>query len=304
MKIDRLLGIVTILMQRDRVTAPELAERFEVSRRTIQRDIEAICMAGIPVVTSQGGGGGISIAEGYKLDKSLLSADELRSIIAGLKSVGSVTGGAEIERLISKLSPGNGAVVSARDSMVIDLASHYKESLSNKIGMINAAISENRLISFDYYSEKGISRRAIEPYFITFKWTAWYVFGYCRLRNDFRLFKLNRLWRYALSDEHFEPRKIPDGELDTHNYFSDGNRVTILFDRSVEYRLAEDYGLASYETTKEGKLKLTVGYSSREFLKSWLLGFGDKAKVLEPPDLAEEIKGIAKNILSVYEHDI
>lgn len=304
MKIDRLLGITTILLQRGKVTAPELAKRFEVSRRTIQRDIDDLCKAGIPVVTYQGGDGGISIADGYKLDKSVLSVDELQSIITGLKSVGSVTGGSRIERLISKLSPGNDAVVSVRDSIIIDLASHYKASLSDKIDVIKTAISESRLISFDYYSEKGVSRRTAEPCFITFKWSAWYVLGYCRNRNDFRLFKLNRLWRCELSNENFEPRQIPSDELNLDDCFNDENKVTILFDKSVEYRLIEEYGPASYETSMDGKLKMTVGFTNREFIKSWILGFGDRAVVLEPHDFAEEIKDTAKNILNNYEHDI
>jgi len=105
MKIDRLLGIVTILLQRDKVTAPEFVNMFEVSRRTIHRDIDDICKAGIPIITYQGGDGGISIADGYKLDKSVLSVEELQSIITGLKSLGSVSDTARIKKLISKLSP-------------------------------------------------------------------------------------------------------------------------------------------------------------------------------------------------------
>ena len=194
MKIDRLLGIITILLQRDKVTAPELAKRFEVSRRTIHRDIDDICKAGIPIITYQGGAGGISIAEGYKLDKSVLSIDELQNIITGLKSLSSVSDTAKIERLISKLTPKSEAVISIKDSILIDLSSHYKSSLSEKISLFKSAITQNKLISFDYYSEKGLSNRVIEPYLIVFQWASWYLFGYCRSRNGFRLFKLNRVW--------------------------------------------------------------------------------------------------------------
>lgn len=304
MKIDRLLGITTMLLQHGKVTAPELARRFEVSRRTIMRDVEAICMAGIPVVTCQGGGGGISIAEGYKLDKSVLTADELQSIIAGLKSVGSVTGGTRIEKLIAKLAPKNEAVVSIRDSIIIDLASHYKDSLSEKIALIKAAIADSRLVRFDYYSEKGMAGRTVEPYYIIFKWSAWYIFGYCRDREDFRLFKLNRLWRCEQTQETFRPRPIPGDELNLDDYFSDENKLTVLFDRAVEYRLVEDYGPGSYKRTEDGKLLFSVGFTSREFFKSWILGFGDKARVLDPPDFADEIKNTLKKMTAAYEQDI
>ncbi|MCX8131585.1 MAG: YafY family transcriptional regulator [Clostridia bacterium] len=304
MKIDRLLGIITVLLQRDKVTAPELAKKFEVSRRTIHRDIDDICKAGIPIITYQGGDGGISIAHGYKLDKSVLTIDELHSIIAGLKSIGSVSDSARIEGLILKLSPKTEAVVSVKDSIIIDLSSHYKSSLSEKISLIKSAIKENKLVSFDYYSEKGLANRTIEPYFITFKWTSWYVFGYCRNRNNFRLFKLNRLWRHGVLDEVFVPREVPSEEFDLDDYFTDENRITILFDKSLEYRLVEEYGPDCYQIMEDGRLKFSVGYTNRGYMVSWVLGFGDKAKVIEPVDLVNEIKEKAKNIIRNYEHDV
>ncbi|KUO76918.1 MAG: DNA-binding transcriptional regulator [Clostridia bacterium BRH_c25] len=304
MKIDRLLGIITILLQCDKVTAPELAKKFEVSRRTIHRDVDDICKAGIPIITYQGGDGGISIADGYKLDKSALSVAELESIITGLKSLGSVSDTARIEILISKLSPKNEAAVSIKDNVLIDLSSHYKSSLSEKISLIKAAISENKLVSFDYYSEKGLSNRRIEPYFITFKWTAWYVFGYCRDRNGFRLFKLNRLWRQKTLEDKFVPRQIPAEELELDDYLTDENRIIILFDKSLEYRLVEEYGPDCYIVTEDGNLKFSIGYTNRAYMISWVLGFGDKARVVEPADMAGEIKEKAKNIILNYEQDI
>ena len=303
-KIDRLLGIITILLQRDKVTAPELAKKFEVSRRTIHRDIDDICKAGIPIITYQGGDGGISIADGYKLDKSVLTIDELHSIIAGLKSIGSVSDSATIERLILKLSPKSEAVVSVKDSILIDLSSHYKSSLSEKINLIKSAIKENKLVHFDYYSEKGISNRTIEPYLITFKWTSWYVFGYCRDRNSFRLFKLNRLWRHRVLNEMFVPRQIPSEELDLDDFFTDENTITIMFDKSLEYRLVEEYGPDCYQVMADGSLKFSVGYTNKDYMVSWVLGFGDKARVVDPIVLVNEIKEKAKNIIRNYEHDI
>jgi predicted DNA-binding transcriptional regulator YafY len=209
LKIDRLLGIITILLQKDKVTAPHLAEKFEVSRRTILRDIDDICRAGIPVVTMQGGDGGISIAKGYKLDKSVLTTNELQSIIAGLRSIEGIEKPANIERLLRKLAPSDDMMISLRDSVVIDLASYYKNDLSEKIGVIKEAVASRRLIEFDYYYIKGTVRRVIEPYFIAFKWSNWYVFGFCAERQDFRIFKLNRLWELSVSNETFVPREIP-----------------------------------------------------------------------------------------------
>lgn len=304
MKIDRLLGIITVLLQREKVTAPELAAKFEVSRRTIHRDVEDICKAGIPIVTYQGGDGGISIAEGYKIDKTVISVEELQNIITGLKSLESVSASSEIDRLILKLSPNNQAVVSLKDKVVIDLASHYKNSLSDKISLFKSAISQNRLVSFDYYSEKGMSKRLIEPYLITFRWSSWYIYGFCTSRNEFRLFKLNRLWNQFLTEKCFLPRKVSKKDYNFDEYFKDDTKVIILFDKSVEYLLVEEYGPNSYALTDEGKLRFSVGFTNINNIISWILSFGEKATVVEPIEIKEKIKEIVKNVISNYEHDI
>ena len=303
MKIDRQMGILTILLQKGKATAPELARRFEVSTRTIFRDVEDICMAGIPLVSAQGGGGGISIAEGYRLNHSALTSEELENILAGLKSIGSVTDSPRIETLISKLTPGRQAVVSLRDSIVIDLASHYKASLSQKIALIRSAIGANRLLEFEYYSERGKTPRTIEPCYIAFKWSAWYVFGYCKDKDDFRLFKLNRLWNARLLEETFVPREIPADEQPLDGYFEGENTVTLLCDPSVEYLIAEEYGPGSYEVDERGRVKVTVKYTNEKFIIRWIMAFGDNAMVLDPPELAETIRQTVRNMSKIYRLD-
>ncbi len=301
MKLDRLLGILTILLQNNRITAPQLAERFEVSRRTIERDIDALCRAGIPVVTYQGGGGGISIAEGYKLDKSILTADELSGIIAALKGIGSVSERSQVEQTLDKLSINKDAVVSLREPVVIDLASHYKVSLTPKIALIKQAILEQRLIEFDYYYEKGQTHRQIEPYFVVFQWTAWYVFGFCPEQQDWRMFKLARLWELKLCDETYIPREIPPGKQDFHARFPDDKKLIALFEPSAKYQLIEEYGLNCFTETEDGKLRFENGYTNPDYTVSWLLGFGHKVKVLEPAHLAEKIRQIAEKIVERYD---
>jgi predicted DNA-binding transcriptional regulator YafY len=305
MKIDRLLGIITILSQKEKVTAPELARRFEVSRRTINRDIEDICKAGIPIVTKQGSNGGISIQEGYKLDTSLLKSDDLINIITGLKGINSVSRASNIEMLIEKLAPDNSAMISLANNIIIDLASYYKTSLSEKIDIIKNAIVDSKLIEFTYYSPKGEDVRVIEPYIITFKWTSWYVFGYCTPKEDFRMFKLNRLWELIVVDQHFEKRAIPDTRMDFDTHFTDHNKFKVVFDSSVKYQLVEEYGKDCYEVMEDGKLLYSGSYTNRDFIVKWLLGFGDKATVVEPCELAEEIIVQAQKILDNYnKHDI
>ena len=193
MKIDRLIGILSILLQKEMTTAPELAEHFEVSRRTINRDIESLCKAGIPIKTSQGTGGGISIMNGYRMDRTILTSRDMQMIMAGLRSLDSVAGSSYYGQLMEKLQAGSSELVSGKESILIDLSSWYKTTLAPKISMIQDAIETRHLLEFKYFAPSGESDRTIEPYYIVFKWTSWYVYGWCLKRNDYRLFKLKRM---------------------------------------------------------------------------------------------------------------
>lgn len=301
MKIDRLIGIITILLQRDQITAPELAKRFEVSRRTINRDIEDICRAGIPLVTTQGYGGGISIADGYKVDYALLTQEELQMLFSGLKGLDSVSERPYSTRLAEKLS---GRAIDVADTMVIDLASHYQVSLTRKISAIRDAIQNKQHISFRYYYEKGESYRTIEPYKLIFKWSAWYVWGYCTQRQGFRLFKLNRLWNLEMGTDRFVPRELPPLELD--QYFSK-NRIHLkaLFEKDQKYRLIEEYGPDCFQPSLENSLLFEWDFASYSNMREWVLSFGSQVEVLEPEQLRADLRQQAEKILDKYkEHDI
>ena len=190
-KIDRLVGILSLLLQKETETIPSLARQFEVSPRTISRDIETLCRAGIPIMTRQGMNGGLSIMEDYKIDRTLLTSAEMQDILAGLRSLDSVNGTNRYSQLMEKLSAGSSDFISEGHSLLIDLSSWYKDSLAPKIEQIRNAIGSHMLIEFTYYSPSGDSRRTIEPYYLIFRWSSWYVWGWCLARQDFRLFKLN-----------------------------------------------------------------------------------------------------------------
>lgn len=302
MKIDRLIGIITILLQKEKVTTAQLAERFEVSSRTIQRDIETICQAGIPVVSIQGYGGGLSIAEGYKIDKTLLTQKELSAIFMGLKSIDSISKDTYSQSLMEKLSHEKSAILSDHDRVIIHLSSFYQESLTEKIDVIKQAISDRELISFQYCSEKGESERTIEPYFIMFRWFAWYVYGYCFAKQDFRLFKLNRLSDLQNLKTSYEERYISEQALDFDQYiWRDDIKLVALFDMRVKYRLIDDYGLESVTVDKKsGKLLFENVFTNRSHLLQWILSYGDAVEVIEPLDLVDSIRQHAKNILAQY----
>lgn len=302
MKIDRLIGIITILLQNDKVTAPALARRFEVSKRTINRDIEDICKAGIPVVTTQGYGGGISIANGYKVDKTVFTKNELRDIFAGLSGIDSISKRSATSSLLDKLSAEKQRIV-ADDMIMIDLASHYQASLVPKIDLIKTAISAKRVLSFQYYYEKGEMERRIEPYHLVFKWSAWYLFGFCLDRQAYRLFKLNRLWNLHILDETFAARDVPREALALDERLSEPNvHLKALFEVSEKHRLIDEYGIDCFTIDTDGKLLFERDFANYNNMREWIFSFGDKVFVLAPKELRDERKKQAKNILK--QHDI
>lgn len=300
MKIDRLIGIIILLLQKDKVTAPELAERFEVSRRTINRDIEDICRAGIPLVTTQGFGGGISIADSYKIDKTFLTQEELQAVLAGLKGMDSISKTSYALQLIEKLSSKKKQIV-VDDTIIIDLASHYQEELTQKIDAIKKAIWSRRIILFQYYYKKGTAQRRIEPYRLMFKWSSWYVFGYCLNRKAYRLFKLNRLWNLSISEEVFSLRNIPENELNVEDYF-DSNKIHLkaIFAENEKHRLIEEYGINCYITHPRGLL-FERDFASYENMREWIFSFGDKVQILEPKRLQADRIAQAKNIIKMMD---
>ena len=296
MKMERLIGILSILLQQEKVTAPELAEQFEVSRRTIQRDIDSLCRAGIPIVTTQGAGGGISIMEGYRVDRTVLTAPEMQAILAGLRSLDSVSGTRRYTQLMEKLSAGTGGLVPGGAHMLIDLSSWYKTSLPLKIELIQSAIEQRHTICFTYFSPKGESVRTVEPHFLVFHWSAWYVWGWCRMREDFRMFKLNRMTDLT-AGEPFEPRSAPLPDLEPERIFPAKYQVTVLFDPSCHWRLVEEYGVDRFTVEPDGRLRFTGGFPDADSVLSWVLTFGNKAELLEPEELREQL-GVLTNTLA------
>ncbi len=206
-----------------------------------------------------------------------------------------------IERTLDKLHANSDAIVSLREPIVIDLASHYKGQLTDKIGLIKRAVLESRIIEFDYHYEKGESHRRIEPYFVVFQYSSWYVFGFCLERQDWRMFKLLRLWNLHFCDETFATRAIPPERQDFGAWFTDEkkHKLVALFDPTVKYQLIETYGPNCYEETADG-LRFEIGFTKRDYILAWLLGFGGKVKVLEPAYIAKALQAAAENILSRY----
>ena len=303
MKTDRLIGILSILLQEEKTTAPALAERFEVSRRTINRDVEDLCKAGIPIRTAQGSGGGISIMDGYRIDRTIVTSRDMQMILAGLRSLDSVSGSRYYSQLMEKLRSGSSEFIGGRDSMLIDLSSWYTSTLAPKIEIIQNAIENRNLLAFRYYAPSGESSRSIEPYYLVFRWSSWYVWGWCTTREDFRLFKLNRMDGVAETTCAFVCRDVPLPDLSNEKIFPGGIKVTALFAPDVKWRLVEEFGPDCFTQADDGRLLFSADYTDIDNLISWLLTFGAKAEVLEPAEVRNRIRRDAEETLKLYKED-
>ncbi len=307
MKLERLLAIITYLLNHQKVKAQDLANKFEVSVRTIYRDIDTISRAGIPVTTFQGADGGIGIMEGYKLDKNLLTSEDVLSIVAGLKGLNSINEDIKIKILIEKLSSiaNKSDYISPGNEILIDLSSWNKnDKLAGLIKDIKRAIHEKRLIRFSYYggTSEAVSERKVEPYVIVFKDSHWYLYAYCLLRNDFRLFKLRRMNGLTVLESSFAGREYSiesvewDGDVP-----KDQTKTTILlFDECMSYSVNDVFDTENCEVMKDGKIKVSFPITSEPWIYGFILGFGDKVEVVEPPELREKIRDMARSICDKY----
>ncbi len=285
------------------MTAPELAERFEVSRRTINRDIEDLCMAGIPIETMQGSGGGIRIMDGYRMDRTVLSSKDMQMILAGLRSLDSVSGSQYYGQLMEKIKAGSSEFLSGSQSILIDLSSWHKDTLSERIELIQDAIELGKTISFEYFSPKGNSQREIEPYFLIFKWSSWYVYGYCSLKGDFRLFKLSRMVDLVHAGDFEKRKEIPMPNLSREKIYPRGH-LKAVFDASMKWHLIEEFGMDSFSELPDGKLLFDYDCADDDGLLAWLLSMRDKVTVLEPESIRKKLFSIAKDISGRYKESV
>lgn len=299
MKIDRLFSIVQILVNKKTVTAKELADKFNVSVRTIYRDIEDLSANGIPVFATQGKGGGISILDGYYIDKAIVSDDEQNKIIMALQSV-DATGQIDVKDSLMKLK--NIFKKNDSDWIEIDFSGwEQSEEEKNNFELLKEGIMNLKCMKFYYYSNKGeVSQRIIEPYKLVFKEFRWYIYGYCRKRNDFRFFKLTRIEGLTLMDETFKKR---------NNVSINMNYSTEISEHPIKVKLKIDMSSASrvYDEFRKGIIK-TEGNSfivetlitETKWLYNYFLGYGRDLEVLEPKELRENFKEFINEILKKY----
>jgi len=290
MQINRLFEIVYILLDKKIVTAKELSEHFEVSVRTIYRDVDILSGAGIPIYTNKGKGGGISLIEDYVLNKSVLSEKEQKEILMSLQSLNAMKF-LEIEPVLKKLS----MVFNKKETNWIDV--DFSQWGSNdtereKFNIIKRAILNIKVLGFDYFSSYGEkTSRTVEPLKLIFKGQGWYLYGYCLLKNEFRIFKLRRISNLVLLDETFK-REVPTNIWDNSSETYKNRMITLVLkiDERMAYRVFDEFNQESVIKNRDGSYTTTITFPEGDWVFGYIMSYGEHAEVIEPKNIREEIK--------------
>ena len=298
MQIHRMLEIVYLLMGGRTLTAGDLAKRFEVSARTVYRDVEALSAAGIPVYMTKGRGGGIGLAPGSALNRAMLTEGEKADVLASLKALGGLAPG-EADGALRKLGALFGSA--GADWIEVDFSSWSDpKGVAEAFSLLKSAILERRVITFDYSSGRGeTSRRTVEPLKLCFKGQAWYLYGFCRDRRDARLFKLSRMRNILCTNQVFQ-RDCPPRALEL-NPMPRGEmaEVALRLPKEMAFRVYDEY--ERFEPQDDGGFLVRANLPRGEGLFQYVLSFGEFCEVLEPPEVRREIAGRLKKMLARYQ---
>lgn len=302
--LNRLLGIIYILLNRESVTAKELAERFEVSVRTIYRDVENLSMAGIPVYMRKGKNGGISLTSQFVLNKMLVTKEEQDQILAALASL-QETGALREKETMAKLTDFFSA--EPENWVAIDFSdwSGRRQELFEKV---RDAILSHKVLSFDYYGQNGImTRRMAEPLQLLFKEYTWYLRAFCRDREDMRLFKLLRMKRVETTGESFSPQKHLCPKTDVSNSDTQDDSyltmLTLLIDKGEAFRVYDRFEEEEITVLENGDFLVRVKYLMDEWAYGVIFSFGAAAEVIEPVEVRTEILRRLKKMQLRYRMD-
>lgn len=283
-KLARLFEIVQILLTEKKVTAEKLACHFEVSKRTIYRDIETLTLAQIPVYSEKGRYGGIGLIKNFTIDKSFLSQNEQNEILFALQSLNAV----QYSKNNITLTKLNSIFNRKADDWIEVDFSRYGENNSILFEKIKNSILEKKVIEFIYFNTKGKnSKRTVEPLKLWFKEKAWYLFAYCHKKKDIRQFKIARIKNLELTCEHFERELKKEDLKNQNNMNGKGTKIVIEIDKSQAYRVYDEFFEESITKKENENFEITTEIFENEWLYGYLLSFGEHLKVLKPARIRE-----------------
>ncbi|WP_297135361.1 helix-turn-helix transcriptional regulator [Terrisporobacter sp.] len=301
MKINRLTEIILILLNKKNITAKELADKFQVSIRTIYRDIETLSSSGVPVYMNKGKGGGIFLLEDFSINKAILSENDKHSLTLALKALSSIQY-PEVNSIINKV----GFIKNKNNEeewIDIDL-SRWGSKLrkDDKFTKVKDAILNNQLIEFTYVNSlANKSIRKVEPSKLIYKGQSWYLYGYCRLKKDFRLFKISRIKDLILKEEVFEKRSIDSIESNMMEQNVENIvKLKLKVKREALYRLFDDFDEESIIDNNDGTYEVNIEFPENDWLYGYILSFGPYVEVLEPAHIRNIVLQRMKETIKIY----
>jgi predicted DNA-binding transcriptional regulator YafY len=306
MKIERLLGIVVYLLNCEIVNASALAEKFEVSTRTIQRDIETLNLAGIPITSMQGINGGYGIIDSFKLDKQIANIEDYQFIIAALTGMNSAYNNKKLKTTLDKLLNVSKKEPSVKAKVKLDFSvSREGNNIDEYLKMIEDAIEKEKIIEFEYtnsYNDKTL--REVEPIGVVYKWYAWYLLAYCCNKKDYRLFKVLRMRNlrkldkfFSIKHESLEVLLVKQEQHDSRKYMD----VKLLCKEEIRISIEENFPSASITTKEDGDFILQFHVPNNEIgWKGLIFTYGNKIKIMEPEELRKEFLLKAQEIINTY----
>jgi len=292
MQESRLFKIVYHLLDKGQATAPELAKKFEVSVRTIYRDIDALSEAGIPVYTEAGRNGGIHLMNDFVMDKAVLSEEEKQEILTALQSINAaqnISGSQTLQKLSAMFH------LNSENWLEVDFSRWgNKETDNEKFELLKSAIIHCKSVKIHYAgSDEDIGDRIIQPCKLVYKAKAWYLKAFCTKKQDWRLFKLNRILNLEMLNENFPHKSFPDLINVSEKEY---NRITLRFPKEMTYRVYDEFDETQVQQQKNGDLIVSAKMPEDAWLIGFLLSFGTQVDILSPAYLKEIVANQAKLI--------
>lgn len=306
MSVDRLMSLMLILTTKGTVTAEELSNHFEVSIRTIYRDMDKLCQAGVPIRAISGVGGGFKIMDGYSIDDLFINKNEMQPLLEVMDN---------LNVLFGKNNSFNDIVLKMRNTydkkfksrtLNINL-SHFsmEEELKQYLYEINKAIEHSKVLEFEYINRRmEREKRVVEPIYIAYTEGQWYLAAFCRRRNDYRKFKLVRIRELKVNGE-FRKREIDKDTLEKifdEGFLKKSINLTLRFSERIGDQLEEYFDKKDIIKEEDGRSLVNANFPREEGLIKFILSFGNDCEILYPKEVREEIKNYIKNLLEVYNH--
>lgn len=298
--VGRLFQIVYLLMENEHLSARELANKLEVSVRTINRDIEKLSEARIPIYTTRGRDGGISLLPDFVLNKKVLSQEEKSGILSSMRLMGTVAYDDEKEAL-QRLEDFFGEV--AQDWIEIELDTWGDGNFDKeRFRLLKNAVLTRKKVIFDYVKMGDVSHRKVRPCKLVFRSQAWYLYAFCEERQDFRYFKFHRMNHLTVTEERFEPLSVPKAETGHYVKQEDTFRAIVAIDKCMAYRAFDELYMAKVEEEQD-RFIFTIENADESWFLNYILSYGPYAEVLSPANIRDKMVHAIELLSQKYKMD-